>query len=238
MTNSREGMVSVILPTYNEKDNVVPLIREIHACLNGYEHEILVMDDNSPDGTMQAVEDLSLPFVTGIRRLGDPGLAASIVDGIRSASGARVVVMDSDFDHDPRHLPFMIQQLEAHDCVVASRFLQDGSSGSFRLVLSRIFNMFVRAATGSRMTDNLYGYFAVRREVLFRLPLETIFRGYGDYFIRFLCALQDRGFRVRQFPARHVPRRTRGHVRLIGVFGQYVLTTLRLALRRRAHGYV
>jgi dolichol-phosphate mannosyltransferase len=98
-------MVSVILPAYNEKDNLVPLIADIHKYLTAYHHEIIVVDDNSPDGTYGAVRDLNLPFVKPILRVDNRGLANSIRYGIENAKGDAIVVMDSDFNHKPEYLP-------------------------------------------------------------------------------------------------------------------------------------
>ena len=100
--------ISVILPTYNEKDNIMPLIMAVHKELLSYEHEIIVVDDNSSDGTYRTVSNAKLPFVKAILREHDRSLAKSIRCGLENASGKVFVVMDSDFNHQPKYLPFMV----------------------------------------------------------------------------------------------------------------------------------
>ncbi|MFC1815192.1 glycosyltransferase, partial [Thermodesulfobacteriota bacterium] len=126
----RNYKISIILPTYNEKGNILLLIDAIHAELYDYNHEIIVVDDNSPDGTYQAVLGLNHPNVKTILRTENRGFANSIRCGIENAVGDIFVIMDSDFNHRPEYLPFMIQSLSHYDCVSASRFLYGGKMDS------------------------------------------------------------------------------------------------------------
>lgn len=228
-------MVSIILPAYNEKDNLVPLIADIHKYLAAYDHEIIVVDDNSPDGTYGAVRDLNLPFVKPILRVEKRGLANSIRCGIENAKGDAIVVMDSDFNHKPEYLPFMIDSLRYYDCVVASRYLYGGGMYSRqRLLMSWAFNIFVRLTVGGQITDNLCGYFAIRRETIEGLDYGEIFWGYGDYYMRLLYLLQKDRTAILQFPAVYGPRQSgRSHTNLLKVGWQYARQTMRLALRVR-----
>jgi len=234
--------ISVILPTYNEKVNVLALVDAIHEQLRRYPHEIIVVDDNSPDGTYQALVDLKRPFVTPILRIKDRGFANSIRCGLEKALGDILIVMDSDFNHDPTYLPFMIDALNYYDCVMASRFVYGGMMDSrVRHLLSWHFNIFVRIVTGGCVTDSLYGFFAIKRQVLMHCNFERIFWGYGDYCIRLAFYLQKISASILQFPAVNGKRRGgEGNNAFLKVFLQYFEATIKLAwqerILRRFHG--
>jgi dolichol-phosphate mannosyltransferase len=229
------GKISVILPTYNERVNAVLLIEEIHRALGDRPHEVVVADDDSPDGTHDAVVALNDARVVALRRTSDRGLAKSLRAGIEASTGDVVVLMDSDFNHQPDYLPFMVDALAHYDCVTASRFLYGGRMfPRSRHLLSWGFNVFTRAATGGQITDNLYGYVAIRREVLSRCPFDEIFWGYGDYCIRLLYFLQVLGASILQFPAVNGSRRAGvGNSRFLKVFLQYATEVAKLAVKTR-----
>lgn len=228
-------VVSVILPAYNEKDNLVPLIADVHKNLTAYDHEIIVVDDNSPDGTYGAVRDLKLPFVKPILRVENRGLANSIRCGIENARGDTIVVMDSDFNHKPQYLPFMVDSLRYYDCVAASRFIYLGKMNTRRRhLLSWVFNIFVRLVVGGEITDNLYGYFAIKRDTIQKVDYDKVFWGYGDYYFRLLYYLQKDRTPILQFPAVNGQRLSgRTHSNLLKVGWQYARETIKLALRVR-----
>lgn len=237
LSKMNQRTVSVVLPAYNEKDNIIPLVREIKAALSGYAKEILVVDDNSPDGTAQAVrrEFAGDGEVVVIVRTKDKGFANSIREGLETATGAILVVMDSDFNHQPKYLPFMVSALSTYDCVSGSRFLYGGRMDPrSRHLLSWVFNIFVRFSTGGRITDNLYGYLCIRRDALERCGYDDIFWGYGDYFIRLLYELQLRNAEILQIPMVNGTRRAGvGSRAFLKTFLQYTEATLRLALKSR-----
>lgn len=230
-----EIMVSVILPTYNEKGNIVLLIDEIHSNLASYAHEIIVVDDNSPDGTFKEVKGLNLPFVRPILRTENRGLANSIRCGLENAHADILVVMDSDFNHKPEYLPFMVDSLKYYDCVTATRFLYGGSMDSrIRHILSWLFNIFVRLVTVGQINDNLYGYFAIKKETIAKIDYDTVFRGYGDYYIRLLYFLQKDRVSILQFPAINGRRLSGvGQRDFLGLFWRYFRETIRLAFQGR-----
>jgi len=227
--------ISVILPTYNERNGILQLIIAIHNELIACEHEIIVVDDNSPDDTYKTVLNANYPFVRAILRTENKGFAKSIRCGIEAASGNILVVMDSDFNHQPKYLPFMIQALSHYDCVIASRFLYGGKMNSrVRHILSWLFNIFVRISTGGWITDSLYGYFAIKKEVLQKLNYDDIFWGYGDYCIRLMYYLQMINTNILQIPAVNGERLSgRGNSSFVKVFKQYTIETLKLAIKVR-----
>ena len=144
-------LISVILPTYNEKGNILDLISEIKDLLAGRSKEIIVVDDNSPDKTADAVRGKFAgdPEVVVIVRTSDKGMAKSIRTGLEHARGSRFVVMGSDFNHLPKYIPFMVDALEHYDGVFGSRFLYGSWMSSFvHHKLSWAFNIFVRAMLG------------------------------------------------------------------------------------------
>lgn len=230
-------MVSIIVPAYNERENIVPLVREIKEALSGRALEVVVVDDDSPDGTARAVEEAfpGDPAVRVIVRRGDRGFAKSIREGIEKSRGEVVVVMDSDFNHQPRYLPFMVQSLSHYDAVFGSRFLYGGMMAPrSRHLCSWVFNIFVRMATGGDITDNLYGFFCIKRPALERCDFDEVFWGYGDYCIRLLYRLQLDKTEILQVPIVNGARRGGvGNSAFLGVLAEYSLATLRLALQGR-----
>ena len=182
---------SVILPTYNEKDSIILLITEIRRvlALEGTDH-----DDNSPDGTYQKVIDHfgSDPNVVPILRTTEKGLATAILHGIRNSTGEKVVIMDTDFNHPPNLIPLMIKVTDYFDIALGSRYVIGGGmeTSKFRFIGSKLFNKFIHYTLGVKTTDNLSGYFAFKKSILDGVDLESIFFGYGDYFIRFLYVMQ------------------------------------------------
>lgn len=227
--------ISVILPTYNEKDNILPIIESIHWELGNYEHEILVVDDNSPDGTYRLVRERNYPYARAILRTENRGFANSIRCGLESAKGSIFVIMDSDFNHHPRYLPFMIQSLSYYSCVSASRFLYGGKMDSnARHILSWCFNIFVRLMTGGAVTDNLYGFIAIKRNIIEKCDYDKIFWGYGDYYIRLIHYLQKNKIKILQFPAVNRKRKKgQGNRRFLPLFWQYFSETVKFAYRIR-----
>lgn len=229
--------VSIVVPTYNERENIVPLVREIKRVLDGTPKEILVVDDDSPDRTAECVERefAGDGEVRVIVRRRDRGFAKSIREGIEKSSGAAVAVMDSDFNHEPKYLPFMLGALDHYDAVFGSRFLYGGlMTPPLRHKCSWVFNVFVRFATGGDITDNLYGFFCIKRPVLERCDFDGIFWGYGDYCIRLLYFLQKSKTAILQVPIVNGQRRGGvGNSAFVKVLVEYTVATLRIAFAGR-----
>lgn len=230
----RNDFVSVIVPCYNERGNIIPLIEAIHAELSFIKHQIVVVDDNSPDGTYEAVKNLNYDFVKPILRTENRGFANSIQCGLKNADGNIFVVMDSDFNHQPKYLPFMVKNIEFYECVSASRFMYGGAMDTrFRHYSSWIFNIFVRIMTRKYITDSLYGYFAIRKEVMERIEYDKVFWGYGDYCIRLMYYLQENKTDVLQFPAVNGTRLAgEGNSRFLKVLLQYTMATIKLIISK------
>jgi dolichol-phosphate mannosyltransferase len=227
--NGSEGRpdVSVVLPTFNEKENIVPLIEELRSLFGpgGYRYEILVVDDQSPDGTGEAVASAfgDDPGVRVIVRRKNPGLAFAIREGVERSTGAIILVMDSDFNHKPADGLLLFQIVRYVDLVIGSRFIFGGGMSSLpRYYLSYLYNIFLRLVLGTRLDDNLSGLFAVRRERIFELDFDKIFWGYGDYFFRLLLLSQRAGFVHVEVPVFYGERLGgTSKTRFLGIFVKY-----------------
>jgi dolichol-phosphate mannosyltransferase len=229
-------LVSIILPTYNEKGNILDLISEIKVLLEGRSKEILVVDDNSPDKTADAVRERFAgdPEVRVIVRTRDRGMANSIREGLEKSRGSQLLVMGSDFNHLPRYIPFMISALDHYDGVFGSRFLYGSWMSSFvHHKLSWAFNLFIRILLGGSITDNLYGYYAIRREVIERCNYDDIFWGFGDYCIRLLYYLEINRASLLQIPMIVGERRAGvGNQAMVRTLIQYLITTFGLVFNK------
>jgi dolichol-phosphate mannosyltransferase len=190
--------LSVILPTFNEKDSIVFLIQEIETILEKEKinYEIVVVDDNSPDGTFQEVVHAFAGklHILHFLRTSEKGLASAIYFGISHCTGDKVVVMDTDFNHPPGLIPLLVKITDYFDIASGSRYVIGGGMmmSRMRYIGSKLFNHFIRYALRVRTTDNLSGYFAFNKKILEGIDPSSIFYGYGDYFIRFLYVMQKR----------------------------------------------
>ena len=242
--------LSVILPTYNEVENIGPLIDAIIGALEKDLHEIIVVDDNSPDLTWRIVEDMiktgKYPSLRLERRLKDRGLTNSICRGIELAKGDAVAWMDCDFSLPPKYLPVLLSLINAdYDIAVGSRFVLGGRWKTERrepedtivgVVLSRILNLVIQICLDHRFKDYTSGFVVARKDVFNKIKL----RGdYGEYFIDFIYSSLKLNYRVVEVP--YVWRRRRaGHsktaLNLKDYFRRgwkYLATTLRLILTRK-----
>jgi dolichol-phosphate mannosyltransferase len=164
--------LSVVVPTFNEVENVGLLVERLHATLGGLDWEVVFVDDNSPDGTPAKLKEMAQADakVRAIRRVGRRGLSSAVIEGILSSSAPYVAVMDSDLQHDERVLPDMLRKLKTtrDDVVVASRYVSGGSIGSFaedRARMSRLATRLAQLVTRTHLSDPMSGFFMLRREV-------------------------------------------------------------------------
>lgn len=229
--------VSVVLPTYNEAQNIAELVEEIERALAAADlaYEIVVVDDNSPDGTAAVVQERfdANPSVRLIVRTDERGLASAIRRGIEASSGSVVAVMDTDFNHSPSMLPQMVAFLDYYDLVIGSRFVMGGGMAETgRYLLSCVYNFGIRVVLRTQVQDNLSGFFAMRRERLFGLDFDAIFFGYGDYFIRLLLAAWRHDMKLLEVPVFYDLRRHgQSKTAFMKVFRQYTMAVLRARLR-------
>ncbi len=202
--------VSVILPTYNESGNIVKLVSEIIRVLSKhYIFEVLVVDDNSPDGTHDLVkrEFRKDKRVKPVLRTKDRGFAKSIRAGIEKASFDQVIVMDTDFTHDPKEIPNLLHVGQIYDFVSGSRFAPGGNMQSTgHYLVSLLYNWLLRIILRTQVQDNLGGYFTTKKKYILDLPRDIIFQGYGEYYFRLIFFLQRRKKSVVEIPAIYATR--------------------------------
>ncbi|HVT19639.1 MAG TPA: glycosyltransferase [Thermoanaerobaculia bacterium] len=233
-------MISVILPTYNERDGVAELVGELLAVVRRarLDAEVLVVDDDSPDGTAHHLEETFRgdAAVRVFVRRGERGLASAIHRGLVEARGDTLVVMDSDGNHDPALVPLMARCAEDFDVVVGSRYVLGGGmlTSKFRYWASFAFNLLIRAVLALRIHDHLSGYLAFRRGVLERLDARAVFYGYGDYAIRMLWHVVRGGGSVLEIPTVYRFRMGgESKTRFLAYFWTYLASVFRLRLTGR-----
>lgn len=211
-------LVSVILPTYNEAGNIVSLIEAIDRVIT-LPHEIIVVDDNSPDGTSRMVQEtIHSGRMPGLRletRMTDRGLTKSLWRGIELARGDTIVWLDCDFSHPPAIIPLLLQKVaEGHSIAVASRFMTGGKqksltveSGDSRLgiVISSVGCILMRYLLFPSFLDYTSGFIAIRREVFEQIRLHG---NYGEYFIDLIVRAKLLGIGIIEIPFAYDARRS------------------------------
>jgi len=168
--------LSIIVPTYKERGNVAELVRRLDAALTGIAWEAVFVDDNSPDGTAEAVKEIAArdARVRCLRRVGRRGLAGACIEGILSSSSPYIAVMDADLQHDEKVLPLMLKRVQdgGIDLVAGTRYVEGGSAGNFsqkRGAISRAATRLTHRLVGTNLSDPMSGFFMMRRE-----PFERI----------------------------------------------------------------
>ncbi len=205
--------VMVIVPTYDELDNVRSLIPRLLAL--GPNMEVLVVDDNSPDGTGAWVEELAakVPRVHSLRRPQKMGLGSAYIDGFRYAlrHGADLIFeMDADFSHDPNEIPNFIEASREADLVLGSRYLNGVTVVNWplrRLMLSYMANVVSRVITGLPVKDATGGFKCFRRAVLEAIDLDRIHSDGYSFQIEVSFLAWRLGFRIREIEIVFVDRR-------------------------------
>jgi dolichol-phosphate mannosyltransferase len=164
--------LSIIVPTYNERDNILELVNRLKQCLTGISWEVIFVDDDSPDGTVDRIQALSRSDsrIRCIQRIGRRGLSSACVEGMLASTAPYLAVMDADLQHDENLLPQMLCLLKQRetDIVVGSRYVKGGGIGEWdksRAVISRLATRLSCLVTPAELTDPMSGFFMLRREV-------------------------------------------------------------------------
>jgi len=205
----------IVLPTYDERDSIAPLLTELRAQL-GPAARILVVDDDSPDGTAAIVREVAArdPAVELLSRPAKLGLASAYQTALRRVLDEGrddcVVTMDADFSHHPRYVPALVAASADHDLVIGSRYVAGGGIdnwGARRRLLSLAGNWYARAVTGTPVRDLTAGFTCMRTDFLRTVPFERIeARGYA-WLIALKTLFHRHGARIRELPIRFVERR-------------------------------
>ena len=177
--------LSVIVPTFNERDNVTTLFRRLEATLAGVNWEVVFVDDNSPDGTWDVVRSLARQDsrVRCIRRIGRRGLSGACIEGILATSAPCAAVIDADLQHDEKQLPKMLALLEGGeaDLVVGSRYVAGGSADSFnrqRAGASALATEVAKRVLRVKIADPMSGFFMIRRDRFEQLAPQLSTQGF------------------------------------------------------------
>jgi dolichol-phosphate mannosyltransferase len=204
---ARSGPVWVILPTYNEAGNIERMVEAVGPKLSA-DDRILIVDDNSPDGTGRIADGLAAddPRVEVLHRPGKQGLGPAYIAGFRRAleGGAGLVVqMDADFSHDPAYLPRMIAASALADLVVGSRYVPGGGItewGAARRLISRGGSLYSRVVLGVPVRDLTGGFKCFRREVLESIELNTVNASGYSFQVEMTYRVLKAGFEVIEVP--------------------------------------
>jgi dolichol-phosphate mannosyltransferase len=212
-TTSGTGRALVIMPTYNERENLTRIVELVLA--QDPRLDMLVIDDASPDGTGRVADEIAAaqPRVHVQHRSGKLGLGTAYLEGFRwglARGYSRLLEMDADFSHDPAHLPQFLRAIEDYDVVLGSRYLNGRVTvvnwPMSRLLLSYFANVYARLATGLPVADLTSGYKCFRREVLESVALDRVeSEGYA-FQIEMSMRAWKKGFRIAEIPIVFVDR--------------------------------
>jgi dolichol-phosphate mannosyltransferase len=234
--------VLVIVPTFNERENLPVLVGDL---LHQPNVRVLIVDDGSPDGTGEIADALARDHPTRIEvmhRTGKRGLGRSYIDGIAHAVKQPVDVicqMDADLSHDPRHLPRLVAATADADVVIGSRYIKDGAIVNWprrRRLLSRFANSYIRLVTRMSPRDCTSGYRCWRRTALAALPLDHFTSDGYSFLVEMLYLAVGRGARVAEVPITFVERRLGESKLSKAVLFESALTPWRLVARRPGRG--
>jgi dolichol-phosphate mannosyltransferase len=229
---------AVVIATYNERENLGGLVT---AILQNPGYRIIVVDDNSPDGTGAIADELSTTFrerVSVIHRTSGRGLGRSLVAGLQRALKSDVDLifqMDADFSHDPKSLPDMAAAAADADLVLGSRYLNGVSVVNWplhRIILSTFANRYIRAVTGLDVRDCTTGFRCWRREALARIPLDGLISDGYAFLVEQLHLARRVGCRIREVPIIFVERREGASKISSSVLLESAIVPWRLRLKR------
>jgi dolichol-phosphate mannosyltransferase len=232
--------VSVVLPTFNERDNIGPLIEALLAHLADVPTEIVVVDDDSPDGTWEVVAGMAEgdERVRLLHRTEERGLTSALAAGIGQGRGEIVVWMDCDFSMPPEVVPALVEAVDqGYDLALGSRYVRGGRDVGHSWTgraFSRTINFFASLLLGWQVRDYTSGFIAARRRIFDQINLQG---DYGEYCIDLLHRARRLGFRLKEIPYDCVPRERGESKTAANAWGyvrrgtKYVTTILQLWLR-------
>jgi len=209
-----EGMIqmnpqiSIIVPTYNESQNIINILNQIRENIpKGIYTQTIVVDDNSPDGTGKIVEEyiseikkIAENTIDVIHRKAKNGLSSAILNGIQSAKGETIIVMDSDFSHPPQILPKMIEAFKKYQCdlVVASRYITGGGIQGWttkRKLMSKVATFIATKGLGVKTKDPMSGFFAFKKNIIKELNFDAI-----GYKLLLEIIVKTKGIKIKEIP--------------------------------------
>lgn len=229
---------AVIIPTFNESDNIATLIQQILAL--PIDARVIVVDDHSPDGTGQLVDGIAKTEsrVDCVHRPAKLGLGTAHIAGMRRAFELQLdplITMDADFSHHPRYIPALLAGLERHDVVIGSRYVRGGGMQGRHLKLRLVSwgaNWFARMMLNLKAHDCTSGFRAYRRAVLESIDLDRVFSNGYSFLIEMLFLCQSPGWRVGETPIVYEDRRAGTSKISRNEIYKATYTVLRLTYRR------
>ncbi len=201
----------IIIPTYNERENLKRLVEDIFAL--GLNVGILVVDDNSPDGTGEIADELACEQVNVIHREKKLGLGTAYLEGFRYAIERDfdyIFEMDADFSHEPGYLPSFLEKIKGCDLVLGSRYVSGGGAKNWSLrrqLLSKGGNLYARLILGLKIKDLTGGFKCFRREVLEAIDLENINSDGYAFQIEMTYKVSKKGYKIEELPICFAERR-------------------------------
>ncbi len=233
--------MTVIIPTYNEGENLRLLTESILQL--GLDFRILIVDDNSPDGTGRIADDMAaaIPAIGVLHRPGREGYGRALTAGFRHVLAHEPEVeallsMDADFSHQPRYLPVFAQALIDHDVVIGSRYVRGGGVanwGLHRRLLSRGGNLYTRCITGLAIRDCTSGFAAYRRRVLESLKFEDLGAQGYSFLIELKFLIAQSGASVKEIPITFIERQRGTSKMHLGIAAEALLLAWKLRAKRR-----
>ncbi|MDQ3837345.1 MAG: glycosyltransferase family 2 protein [Thermoproteota archaeon] len=236
MIEPTKAKLSIVVPTYNESQNIVRMLDSIAETLTPYtQAEVIVVDDNSPDGTAEIAKSHAKKIsrkerlrIEIIQRDGKMGLSSAIVEGLQTATGDLLVVMDSDFSHPPNEIPSIIRALQDSNCdiVVASRYVKGGSIIGWpfrRRLMSKGATKIAQYGLGIGIKDPVSGFFAFRREIIKGIKFDAI-----GYKMLLEILVKTKGARVKEIPYTFTNRRMGTSKLDTHVMFDYIRSVMRL----------
>ncbi|MDD5041757.1 MAG: polyprenol monophosphomannose synthase [Candidatus Peribacteraceae bacterium] len=203
-------MLSLVIPTYNEAESLPMLLPRLEEALRGIPHEVIIVDDDSPDGTWHKAEEMQsfYPALRVIRRRGDRGLSSAVVAGFKAARGEILAVMDADGQHDASLLQKLVETVQVRrGVVIASRYISGGSTGQWnrrRTFFSRVGTKVTTLLCRLSVHDPMSGFFAIDRSLFERIAPHFRPRGFKILFD--LLMRLPRGTPVTEIPYTFAPR--------------------------------
>lgn len=202
--------ISVIVPSYNEEENIIPLIKRVTKSLKGYNSEIIIVDDNSKDKTQYVLKKIAKKNknLVAVFRKGVKGILSAQIDGIKFCRGDIVVMMDADLSHPPEVIPKMLKYIPEYDFVSASRYLKGGGMQGVpkkHYLSTRLFNFVMRQIMGLKATDFTGVFHAIKKDKLLKiLPKSDALA--GEFNIDMIYYAKKKKLKFKEIPFTYIYR--------------------------------
>jgi dolichol-phosphate mannosyltransferase len=197
--------ISIIIPTFNEVENIEKLIKRIFKVSKKLNIEVIVVDDNSPDGTPEAVMLLSKKYkVKLLKRPRKMGLTSAVLDGMKLAKGNIIGVMDADFMHPVEKIPELVNAIKDNDIVIGSRFIKGGrvvNRSTFRSIISWGARTIARVFLDLKIKDPIAGFFFCKREIIKKTKFEAV-----GFKLLLSILVKNKNKKVKEIPINHIER--------------------------------